>query len=312
MSSVGLVVRFALLAWLGLVVAACGASKAGRPLAIPPVSALPSSPGSHVVEIVMENKEASDVIGSATAPFVNRLARGGGLATASFAITHPSLPNYLALTSGATHGITDDCTDCHLGATNLADQLEHARVSWKAYMEDLPSQCFKGSSSGGYAKKHDPFAYYDDIVRSPERCRKIVSFAQLAADLSRGALPTYAFVAPNLCDDTHDCPVATGDRTLARLVPRIVHELGPHGFLILTWDEGNSNQGCCGGAHGGRIATVVVGPDVQKGARDGVPVDHYGVLRTIEDALRLPRLGGARDARHGTVAPLFRRAPRAR
>jgi hypothetical protein len=106
----------------------------------------------------------------------------------------------------------------------------------------------------------------------------------------------------------HDCSVATGDRFLARTVPPLLRELGPHGFLILTWDEGNasSTAGCCSGAAaGGNIATVVAGPGARRGARTAKPVDHYGVLATIEEALALPRLGAAANGANGNLQPLL-------
>jgi hypothetical protein len=264
------------------------------------------------VTIVMENKEAGEAVGTSSSPYVTALGRRYGVATQSYAIRHPSLPNYLALTSGSTHGITSDCTDCHVNAPNVVSQLEAAHVSWKAYMEDLPGPCSQVAGSSGYAKKHDPFMYYDDVARNPRRCRKVVPFDQLASDLRRGSLPTYAFISPNLCHDTHDCDVATGDRFLAGLVPRLLHELGPHGLLVLTWDEGTTDAGCCTDAHGGRIATIVAGPDVRRGARSRRPVDQYGVLRSTERALGLSPLGGAALRRSGSLDDLFARAPHVR
>jgi phosphatidylinositol-3-phosphatase len=302
----------ALLAALVLAAAAstgCGTSKAGPPLAVGPTSGLPSSARSHIVVIVMENAEYPEVIGSPSAPYINSLATRYGLATQSYAITHPSLPNYLALTSGSTQGITSDCTSCTVSAPNIVDQLEAAGLGWKAYMEDLPHPCFLGASAGAYAKKHNPFAYYEDIVGSPARCRRIVPFTTLAGDLRAGTLPAYSFVSPNLCDDAHDCSLQTADRFLAQTVPALLRELGPRGFLVLTWDEGTLDTGCCGAAHGGRIATVLAGPGVARGARDARPVDHYGVLATIERALRLPALGGAADRRAGDLSALFARPP---
>jgi hypothetical protein len=292
--------------------AGAGAALSSSPSAPAPSAAPTSSSSSHIVVIVMENKEADAVIGRSSWRYVNTLARRYGLATSSYAIRHPSLPNYLALTSGSTHGITSDCTDCAVAAPNLVDQLAGAGVSWKAYMEDLPGPCSRVAGSGGYAKKHDPFLYYDDVAGDPARCHRVVPFGQLTADLRRGALPTYAFIAPSLCHDTHDCSAQTGDRFLSGLVPRILRDLGPHGFVVLTWDEGSSSAGCCTDAHGGRIATIVAGPDVGRHARSGAPVDHYGVLRTIEDALGLPPLGGAALPRSGTLAGLFARAPHVR
>ena len=261
----------------------------------------------------MENKESSEVIGNAAAPYLNALARRYGLATQSYAITHPSLPNYLALTSGSTHGVSSDCTDCTVHGRDIVDQLDAAGISWRAYLEDYPGGCFGGAGSGGYAKKHDPFIYYDDIAASARRCRHLVGFAALSADLRSGHLPTFAWITPNLCDDTHDCPVGAGDRFLAATVPALLRELGPHGFLIITWDEGSSDAGCCAGAAaGGRVATLVAGPDVRRGARERAAVDHYGVLRTIEDALGVGALGAAAQTSNGSLLPLFVRRPHLR
>jgi phosphatidylinositol-3-phosphatase len=312
-SSLGAVARIRLVVLLvaGLVAGCGGAAAQSAPRFAAPSAVRPSA-SSHVAVIVMENHEFGSVIGSRAAPYTNRLARRYGLATASFGVRHPSLPNYLALTSGSTHGITSDCTGCSVAARNIADTVQAAGLSWKAYLEDLPRPCFTGASSGDYAKKHNPFAYYVDIASRPQRCRREVPFGRLSADLRRGRLPAYAFVAPNLCHDTHDCSVATGDRFLRRVVPSLLRGLGPHGFLVVTYDEGASDAGCCGGSAGGRIPTIVAGPDVRRGARDARPVDQYGVLRTIESALRLPLLGASADRGHGDLRALFKRAPHVR
>jgi len=295
-----------------LFAAGCTQARPGAPLDVQS-SKLPSPASSRVIVIVMENAEYSEVLGNPAAPYINALARRYGLATQSFAIGHPSLPNYLALTSGSTQGVSSDCTDCQVGASNIVDQLEAAGISWKAYLEDLPGACFQGAAAGGYAKKHNPFIYFDDIARSPGRCSRLVGFSQLAADLRRGRLPTYAWISPNLCDDGHDCGVAGSDRFLARTGPALLHELGPHGFLVLTWDEGSSDRGCCGGvARGGQIATILAGPDVRRGVRESSPVDHYGTLGTIEEALGLPSLAGATDPSSGRPTGLFARPPHIR
>ncbi len=292
------------LAVVGL--AGCGAAP-GRPLSVaaPQVAA---SSRSHVAVIVMENKEAPDVLGRGSS-YLDRLARRYGVARRSYAITHPSLPNYLALTSGATHGISSDCTSCEVEAPNLVDQLERAGISWRAYLEGMPEPCFAGAGHDGYAKKHNPFAYYRDVMSVRRRCRRLVPFTRLGRDLRRGTLPSFVWISPNLCDDTHDCPVGAGDRFLARTVPLLLRAIGPHGYVIVTWDEGTSDRGCCGSASGGRIATVVAGPDVRRGARLQRPVDHYGTLRTIEDSLGLPRLAHAADDRNGSLAGLFTSPP---
>jgi phosphatidylinositol-3-phosphatase len=277
----------------------CGGGMAGA------AGAARAAAKSHVVVIVMENHEYGQVIGSGQAPYTNRLARRYGLATASYGVSHPSLPNYLALTGGSTFGISSDCTDCHVSARNIADQLEAKHLSWNAFMEGLPQTCFKGAGSGRYAKKHDPFAYYDDIANNASRCSHIVASNRM----NPKRLPSYSFLSPDLCDDTHDCDVQTGDRYLAKVVPKLLKGLGPHGFLVVTYDEGESSGGCCTDAKGGRIPTIVAGPDVKRGARLSTPVDHYGTLRTIEDAFGLPPLGRAGCACSGTLRRLFRRAP---
>ncbi len=171
-----------------LALAGCGSSRPHPPLALPPPSALPRSPSSHVAVIVMENKERGEVVGSSAAPYVSALARRYAVATHSYAVRHPSLPNYLALTSGSTHGIDSDCTDCHVAGPNIVDQLEGAHLTWKAYMEDLPKPCSPVAGAGGYAKKHDPFMYYDDVVHNARRCRNVVGFGRLVADLRGGTL----------------------------------------------------------------------------------------------------------------------------
>ena len=270
-----------------------------------------SSSGSSIVVIVMENKEDTDVIGSRAAPYENQLAHRYGLATESFAITHPSLPNYIALTSGSTHGISSDCTSCSVNAPNLGEQLSGAGISWMGYFQDVPGTCYSGATSGDYAKRHNPFIYYDDIAHNRSLCSHLVGFGPLDRALRSGHLPTFTWITPNLCNDTHDCGVGSGDAFLAHMVPQLLHAVGPEGFIVITWDEGTSNTGCCGGAaKGGQIPTIVVGPRVTPGGRDNAPIDHYGVLATIERALGLPLLGGAQNGANGSLAPLFKSFPK--
>jgi hypothetical protein len=238
-----------------------------------------------VVVIVMENKSCSAVIGSHDAPYLNGLARRSAFAARSFALTTPSLPNYLGLTGGSTFGITTDCTGCRVRGTNLVDQLERAHISWKAYMEGMPAPCYRGAQAGLYVKRHDPFAYYVDVASSPSRCRRVVPFAQLRVDLARRALPRFVWITPNLCHDMHSCPVRDGDRFLAGLVPALARAVGPRGAIVVTWDEGSAFER--------HIPTLVAGPAARAGARSSVAYDHYSLLRTIEDAFGLPHLRGA-------------------
>lgn len=293
--------------------AGCGGS-AAPPRAVATAPASARTTASHVVVIVMENKEYGQVIGSSASPYVNALARRYTLATRLYGIRHPSLPNYFALTAGSTFGVDSDCTDCQQGGRNIADQLDAAKLTWKAYMGGMPSACFKGASSGEYAKKHNPFMYYRGIAGSPSRCARVVPEKRLSTDLAGGRLPSFSFLSPGLCDDSHDCSIETGDSYLSRMVPRILRGLGPKGFLVLTWDEGTTAAGCCGGlAAGGRIPTVIAGPGVRRGARVSTPYTHYSTLRTIEDALRLRHLGAAADVHTKPLSAAFRRGtPRLR
>ena len=286
---------------------ACGSAATHDNASLPSPRLLPASRTSHVVVIVMENKEASEVLGSDRAPYLTKLAKRNAAPRKFFAIQHPSLPNYLALIGGSTFGVTDDCTDCNVKGSSLADQLEQRGYSWKAYMQGMPRDCYPGGESGSYAKKHDPFMYFDRIRKDPRRCQRVVRYRRLRDDLRAGRLPDFAWISPDLCHDTHDCSIKTGDGFLASLVPALLRELGPHGFLFVTYDEGESDAGCCGYAHGGRIATVIAGPDVRPGVRGPGVYTHYSTLRTIEDAFGLPHLGKA--ARASSLAPLFKQAP---
>ena len=256
----------------------------------------------HIAVIVMENEEYGDVIGSSSTPYINGLANTYGLATSSYAITHPSLPNYLALTGGSTFGISSDCTDCSVPGAGLAGQLQARGITWKAYMEDLPHTCFTGPGAGEYAKKHDPFVYYHGL----RTCGRLVPLTQLGQDESRHTLPTFIWITPNLCNDMHDCSTATGDHFLSGLVPPLLRALGTRGLLVLTWDEGSSDNGCCRLASGGHIATIVAGPGARRAARLHTPVDHYSLLQTVEDLLGVRRLGGAACACTPSLEPLLR------
>jgi hypothetical protein len=287
-----------------LLLAGCGGGKTVGPVQTTPSpkAHLTAGPPAHIAVIVMENEEYGDIVGSSATPFINGLAGSYGLATSAYAITHPSLPNYLALTGGSTFGISSDCTDCSAPGRGLAGQLRAHNISWKAYMEDLPHPCFRGAGTAEYAKKHDPFVYY----RGVSACGRIVPLSELDRDERQHALPTFIWITPNLCNDMHDCSTATGDHFLSGLVPRLLRALGTSGLLFLTWDEGSSDDGCCRLASGGHIAMIVAGAEARPRARMRTPVDHYSVLQTIEDLLDLPRLGGAACACTPSLAPLLR------
>lgn len=267
---------------------ACGSSMWKPPADAPRAVAVPDF--THVVVVVFENHEASQIAGNPAAPTFNSLGRTYARLTRYDAITHPSLPNYLALVSGSTHGITSDCTDCVVAARSLADLLVAAGKTWKTYAEDLPSPGFTGAFAGRYAKKHDPFLYFRDVVDSRARRDRVVPFTQLARDLAARRLPDFSLVVPNLCDDMHDCSVATGDAWLkAHVVPLLRSPELRGGVVFVVFDEGTSDAG-----GGGRVEALALGPAVLPHAVFRRTTNHYGLLRTIEDAWHLPELGLSR------------------
>jgi hypothetical protein len=265
----------------------------------------------HIAVVVMENEEYGDIVGSRATPFINGLARRYALSTQMYAIRHPSLPNYLALTGGSTFGIDSDCTDCSVPGQGIAGQLTAHGLTWKGYMEGLPHPCFTGAGAGDYAKKHDPFVYFRGIVADRAACTaNVVPLTQLVRDERARRLPTLTWITPNLCHDMHDCDPVVGDRFLAGLVPPLLRALGPRGLLILTWDEGTTDDGCCRLAAGGHIVTILAGALARARARVPTPADHYSVLQTIEDLTGLPRERGAACACTPSLAPLLKASHR--
>jgi phosphatidylinositol-3-phosphatase len=240
----------------------------------------------HVVVVIFENKEEAQVIGAGTAPTFTSLARHYAQLTRYYAVTHPSLPNYVALVSGGTQGITSDCTTCIVNARNLADSLDASGRTWKTYAEGLPQPGFTGAFAGRYAKKHVPFLYFRDIAASPGRRRRIVSLTQLRADLRANALPDFALVVPDLCHSMHDCSVRTGDRWLAATIPPLLKL--PNTVVFVIFDEGTSHN---------RVPALALGTAVRPGTRVGSRTGHYSLLRTVEAAWGLPLLGHSAAAK---------------
>ncbi|TMC48850.1 MAG: hypothetical protein E6J14_10385 [Chloroflexi bacterium] len=263
----------------------------------------PSPP--HVMLIVLENREYSAVIGSSSA-YLNQLAHRYGLATQAYATGHPSLPNYLELIAGTTFGISSDCTGCSVDAPTVTDQLDTAGLGWRAYMESMPSPCFTGAASDGYAKKHDPFVYVRHL-RDGADCARVVPFGQLATDLASGRAAPFLWVTPNLCDDGHDCGNGQVERWLRGLLT-MVQGSGWYrqgGAVIITWDEGSSSVGCCQTAHGGHVATVVVSQRLQGGHKFDQVIDQAGILRGIEEVYGLPLLRDAACSCSGSLRPML-------
>jgi hypothetical protein len=261
----------------------------------------------HIFVIVLENKEYEQVIGSQRAPYMNSLARQYGLARHFYGTRHPSLPNYIAMIGGDTFGIDSNCTDCTVAQPNLVDQFESAGKSWKAYMEAMPEPCFVGDSGKLYRQKHNPFIYFDTIRSNSARCNKIVPFTQFASDLQANALPNFVWITPDMCNGAHDCSIRSADNWLKQWVPAILESPAwkDGGALFITFDEGDSDVGCCGNAAGGRIATLVISPFGRPAFASDVPYTHYSLLRTIESAWDLPLLGNASCDCAPTMADFF-------
>lgn len=235
----------------------------------------------HTVVVVMENHSYGDIIGNPGAGFINRLAREGALFTRSYAITHPSQPNYLDLFSGSDHGITDDSCPHTLTGPNLGADLIAAHRTFAGYSESLPQTGSPVCTAGNYARKHVPWVNFTNVP--PSDSRQFSAFG--AGGFAR--LPTVSFVIPNLCSDMHDCGVATGDQWLARHLAGYARWAMAHdSLLILTWDEGSGSN---------NIVTIFAGQQVKPG-RYRRFLTHFGVLRTIEDAYRLPHDGAAASA----------------
>ena len=245
---------------------------------------------SHIFVLVFENKEYSSVLGNPKAPTFNLMARRYATLKNYYGVAHPSLPNYLALVSGSTHGIAEDCTRCSVNAPNLVDALEESGKTWKVYAEDIPRVGYTGGLVGRYDKQHNPFVYFRDVLGNAGRLQDIVPFTNLRADLASGRLPDFAFVIPNLCHSTHDCPVSMGDAWLRTALPPLLQL--PNTAVFVVFDEGATSA-----RGGGHVPALVLGTAVKPHSRFTPVRTHYGLLRTVEDAWGLVHLGRSAQAR---------------
>ena len=263
----------------------------------------------HVIWIWMENHSYGSIIGSSQAPFINAMAAKCGLATNYHNISHPSLPNYVAATSGlgysALQKFTPDCNPvpaCSTSARSIFAQGE----SWRAYEESMPSNCYR-KNSGEYAVRHNPPPYYTKL----SGCAKNdVPYPRLAADLAGNRLPAFSFITPNLIDDMHDGTIADGNRWLAKNLPLILQSREYRGgstVVMITWDEGEggSSNRCASNTTdvGCHVATIVISPSTRAGTRSAKLFNHYSLLGTAEQLLHLPKLGGA--AKFPTMTSAF-------
>jgi acid phosphatase len=244
-----------------------------------------------VLVVVFENKDAEQVLGSPDAPFLTSLAASGAEFTQAHAETHPSQPNYIALFSGSTQGVTDDSCPVRLSGDNLAGQLMAAGRTFTGWSEDLPGVGSTVCTAGGYARKHNPWVDFPALP--PAVNQPLTALPDDFADL-----PTVSFVVPNLCHDMHDCDVATGDAwAREHLAPYADWARTHDSLLVVTFDE---SEGADADNH---IATFLVGPMVEPGRTDQ-RIDHYSLLRTIEAMYGLDPLGEA--ANRDPIARIWR------
>jgi hypothetical protein len=347
---------FALLALLGNRPANAAAGAVGAAGAAGGLEGIPRF--SHVVLLVLENESFSTTWGSGSvASYLNGLRSRGVLADHYYATGHASLDNYVAMVSGqpVQPATAADCEALNLydcvqgqsvlaGGRNLADQIEDAGLTWKGYMDAMPSLCFHADYSPAapprdpyqgdstlppafnYADRHNPFIYFADIVGDDGRCQAHVQpYASLAVDLASDSLPAFSFITPDTCHDGHDNPCADGsagglaraDLWLSQNVPALLTYLLSHdGLLLVTFDEASAadTSGCCTGGPGGgpgaggRVGLLALSAAAPAGAVVSTPYDHASLLRTIEDSLGIAEhLNNA-----GTAAPmadLFASAP---
>ena len=248
-------------------------AKVARAQDLPQALPLPA----HVIVVMEENHSYSQIIGSSEAPYINSLAAQGASFTNSHAITHPSQPNYLALFSGSTQGLTSDSCPHTFSLANLGSELIAAKKTFTGYSEGLPAAGSEVCVAGEYARKHVPWTDFSNVPASDNQ--PFTSFPSNFADL-----PTIAWVIPDLLDDMHDGTIQQADSWLqTNLSAYVAWAQSNNSLLIVTWDENDD-------APGNQIPTIFVGPMVNPGAYSE-DISHYNVLRTLEAIYKLPYAG---------------------
>jgi hypothetical protein len=247
---------------------------------------------SHVIVIVFENRGAAQVFRNPAATTFRRLAERYTTLERYDAVAHPSLPDYLALVSGSTYGLHSDCVRCVVRAPSLADTLAAHLLTWKTYVERMPSEPARVRRPA--VKARIPFLYFQDVLSSPRRLRSIVPLSAFRRDLRADRLPSFSLVIPDLCHDMHNCSVRRGDRWLASFMrPLLQPDELQRSVVFVVFDEARGRDR---GGGGGRVAAIVAGPLVRRDSVSPVPLTHYSLLRTIEDDWKLPRLGRSASA----------------
>ena len=247
-------------------------------------------PAGHVFIVTEENHDYASVIGSSSMPYLNGLAQQYGLATQYYANTHPSIGNYFMLGTGQI--ITNnDSYSTIVTVDNVVRRLLAAGKTWKSYAEDIPSVGYTGGDVGGYARKHNTFALLSDVVNDSTERRNLVPFTQFATDLANGTLPHFSNIVPNLCNDAHDCSLATADAWLqTNIAPLLASAtFQQDGLLIIAFDESASDNT----NGGGRVAWVVVSPKAKRGYQSTTLYQHQSTLRLTLEALGISLFPGA-------------------
>ena len=219
-------------------------------------------------------------------------------------MSHPSLPNYLALVSGSTQNVTNDCIDCFFNLPNLADEIEASGRTWKSYMESMPSPCFLGDARP-YVQMTDPFLYFDSIRTNATRCdRSIVPLTKLDSDLAANQLPNFSWIMPNLCNSGHSCDPTTADNWVNGMVTKLQASpaLGQNSLIVITFDEG-VEHGTTANPRG-QVPAILISPLARQSFTDVTSYSHYSLLKTILMAWNLPALGQtAQDSIQPIIAP---------
>jgi len=255
-----------------------------------------TAPVTKVMWILMENKDYSSIYPSG-APYEDQIANACGLATNYHAVAHPSLPNYIALTSGSTQGITDD-NGPSSHPLNVDSIYRQAYPSSKGYAEGMSSNCATGGGTN-YLVRHAPWPYYvDGIFPQHQQCLAndvpmgTASSGNFHNDVVNGTLPAFSFVTPNSCNDMHDCSISTGDTYLSNLIPTIVNGSDYQAgrlLVVVVFDEN-------GGASGNQVYCALLSKRITPGTQSSTNFTHYSLLRTTEEILGVPLLGNAQTA----------------
>jgi predicted secreted protein len=269
-------------------------NSAFAPLTIVITATTAAAPFGHIVIVLEENTNYTNVVGSSQAPYLNSLMTQYGSATQYYANTHPSIGNYMMLTTGQVLTNDDSQTpqSFPVSAGNVVRELLAAGKSWKSYAEDLPSVGYTGGDTGNYAVRHNPLAYMTDVQNNASQQQNLAPFTQFAQDLAAGSLPDFSFIVPNLCDDAHDCSLSVADSWLKTNIDPLIKNpvFQKDGLLIVVFDEsGNDNT-----HGGGRVVAALVSPASSKpGYSSTTLYQHQSVLRLTLEGLGVKALPGS-------------------